>query len=496
MFFGDRTDAGRQLAARLDHLKGRDVLVLGLPRGGVPVAAEVAAALGAPLDVCLVRKLGVPRQPELAMGALGEGGVRVLNERVLRDAGVTERDLAAVEERELRELERRGRRYRGSGPSEPLAGRTVLVVDDGFATGATALAACRVVRAGGAARIVLAVPVAPRGWAARLGGEADETVSVRTPDLFFAIGQFYGDFSQTPDTEVIACLERNRAARGPVARGADDLAVRGRDDVVARRADGPVVRDGEGRTVRGTGGAAVPGGDGPVVRGTGGAGVPGGDGRVVRDGPVARDVRVPFPGGELPGRLVVPEDATGVVLFAHGSGSGRHSPRNRAVAAALNRAGLGTLLFDLLTEAEAADRALVFDAPLLAGRLSGATEWLSRDPAGAGLPLGYFGASTGAAAALWAAGDPASRVAAVVSRGGRPDLAARRLGLVRAPTLLVVGGRDARVVELNRRARSLLRCESELALVPGAGHLFEEPGALEEVAGLATSWFTGHLRDQ
>ncbi|MFJ5098032.1 MULTISPECIES: phosphoribosyltransferase family protein [unclassified Streptomyces] len=451
MFFGDRTDAGRQLAARLDHLKGRDVLVLGLPRGGVPVAAEVADALGAPLDVCLVRKLGVPRQPELAMGALGEGGVRVLNERVLRDAGVTERELAAVEERELRELERRGRRYRGSGPPEPLGGRTVLVVDDGLATGATALAACRVVRAGGAARIVLAVPVAPRDWTARLGGEADETVSVRTPDPFFAIGRFYRDFSQTPDTEVIACLERNRAARGRAARGAD----------------GRTVRDADAA-------AAVPGGGGPVTR----------------------DVRVPFPGGELPGRLVVPEGATGVVLFAHGSGSGRHSPRNRAVAAALNRAGLGTLLFDLLTEAEAADRALVFDAPLLAGRLAGATEWLAGDPAGAGLPLGYFGASTGAAAALWAAGDPASRVAAVVSRGGRPDLAARRLGLVRAPTLLVVGGRDARVVELNRRARSLLRCENGLALVPGAGHLFEEPGALEEVAELATSWFTGHLRDQ
>ncbi|MFB7835001.1 MULTISPECIES: phosphoribosyltransferase family protein [unclassified Streptomyces] len=429
MFFSDRTDAGRQLAARLGHLKGHDVVVLGLPRGGVPVAAEVADALDAPLDICLVRKLGVPQQPELAMGALGEGGVRVVNERVLHEAGVGARDLAAVEEREHVVLDQRARRYRGSRPSVPLEGRTVLVVDDGLATGATALAACRVVRARGAARIVLAVPVAPRGWTARLGGEADETVSVHAPEVFSAIGQFYRDFTQTPDAEVVACLDRIRAAHGPVVQDAD--------------------------------------------------------------------VRIPVADGvALAGRLAVPEGATGIVLFAHGSGSSRHSPRNRAVAGALNRARLGTLLFDLLTEAEAVDRAHVFDTPLLAGRLARATEWLAGRPESEGLPLGYFGASTGAAAALWAAGDPASSVAAVVSRGGRPDLAADHLARVEAPTLLVVGGRDALVLDLNRRAASLLRCESRLEVVEGATHLFEEPGALEEVAELATSWFTGHFRDQ
>ncbi|MFF0479066.1 phosphoribosyltransferase family protein [Streptomyces sp. NPDC004284] len=426
MFFSDRSDAGRQLAARLDHLKGHDVVVLGLPRGGVPVAAEVADALDAPLDICLVRKLGVPYQPELAMGALGEGGVRVLNERVLRETRVSDRDLAAVEEREHTELDQRALRYRGSRTPVPLDGRTVVVVDDGLATGATALAACRVVRARGAARIVLAVPVAPKGWTARLGGEADETVSVHAPELFFAIGQFYRDFSQTPDAEVIACLDRNRAARVPVVRDTD--------------------------------------------------------------------VRIPVDEVTLGGRLAVPEDARGIVLFAHGSGSSRHSPRNRAVAAALNRAGLGTLLFDLLTEAEATDRAHVFDTPLLAGRLAGATEWLAGRPESTGLPLGYFGASTGAAAALWAAGDPASPVGAVVSRGGRPDLAAERLAQVRAPTLLVVGGADALVLDLNRRALALLRCENRLSVVGGAGHLFEEPGALEEVAALATSWFAEHFR--
>ncbi|WP_051804679.1 phosphoribosyltransferase [Streptomyces griseus] len=425
MYFADRTDAGRQLAARLDHLRGAGAVVLGLPRGGVPVAAEVAGALGAPLDVCLVRKLGVPGRPELAMGAVGEGGVRVLNEEIVRVSGVTGGELAAVEERERAVLAERARTYRGGRRAVPLEGRTAVVVDDGIATGATALAACRVVRAAGAARIVLAVPVAPRDWTVRLGGEADETVAVHAPASFAAVGQFYRDFGQTRDAEVVALLDRSRAARDPVVRH--------------------------------------------------------------------EDVRIPAGGPELPGELAVPDGAAGLVLFAHGSGSGRRSPRNRAVAAALNRAGLGTLLFDLLTETEAADRARVFVTPLLAERLARAATWAAGRPGTAALPRGYFGASTGAAAALWAAASPGDDVTAVVSRGGRPDLAGERLGRVRAPTLLIVGGADEPVLDLNRRALELLRCERRLEVVPDAGHLFGEPGALEEVAALAAAWFTGRF---
>ncbi|MBV9011923.1 MAG: phosphoribosyltransferase [Pseudonocardiales bacterium] len=204
--FVDRADAGRQLSERLHHLRGSDVVVLGLPRGGVRVAAEVAAALDAPLDVIMVRKLGVPSQPELAMGAIGEGGVRILLPEVIRRAAVTTEELAAVEDQERAELQRRAQRFRGDRPRIPLAGRSTVVVDDGIATGSTARAACAVVRAQGAARVVLAVPVAPLDWASQGHDEADEVIALVTPRMLWAIGGWYRDFSQDTDEDVVACL--------------------------------------------------------------------------------------------------------------------------------------------------------------------------------------------------------------------------------------------------------------------------------------------------
>ncbi|MEU1403859.1 phosphoribosyltransferase family protein [Streptomyces sp. NPDC005728] len=429
MFFTDRLDAGRRLGARLEYLRGQDVVVLGLPRGGVPVAAAVAEALDAPLDVCLVRKLGVPVQPELGMGAIGEDGVRVINQEVLRDTGVGQADLDRVEAHEREVLAQRAARYRREHALVAVAGRTAVVVDDGVATGSTAKAACLIARARGAARIVLAVPVAPRDFTRRLGGDADELVCLDTPADFFAIGQFYGDFTQVDDEEVTACLRQ-----------------------AARRHD--------------------------LFAGT---------------GPEDREVEVAAGVVRLSGRLTLPAGATGVVVFAHGSGSSRHSPRNRFVAEGLNRAGLGTLLFDLLTEAEERDRNNVFDIALLAERLVDATGWLREEPDVEGLAIGYFGASTGAGAALWAAAEPSARPAAVVSRGGRPDLAGPRLPAVTAPTLLIVGGADPQVLGLNREAQARLRCESRLDVVPGATHLFEEPGTLEQVTELARDWLTDHM---
>jgi pimeloyl-ACP methyl ester carboxylesterase len=203
------------------------------------------------------------------------------------------------------------------------------------------------------------------------------------------------------------------------------------------------------------------------------------------------EVKVGTPG--LDGHLGVPDGARGIVVFAHGSGSGRLSPRNGRVAAALRSAGLATLLLDLLTAAEEADRRNVFDIDLLARRLAMATDWVAGQERTAGLAPGYFGASTGAAAALRAAARPGSPIAAVVSRGGRPDLALDVLPLVRAPTLLLVGSLDGPVIDLNRRAFDALRTEKSLVIVPGAGHLFEEPGTLDEVIRRAVDWFRDHL---
>ena len=409
------------------------MVVLGLPRGGVPVAFEVAKALRAPLDVLVVRKLGVPFQPELAFGAIGEGGVRVINESVVRDTDLSEEEMAAVEAQQRVEVARRSERFRRGHDRIPLAGRVAVIVDDGVATGATAKAACQVARAQGAARVVLAVPIGAADIVARFTGYADEVVCLHTPEFFFAVGQGYRNFAQTSDDEVIALLDRAREGFREVTAGAVD----------------PPVRDEEVR---------------------------------VAAGPVS-----------VAGHLTIPEHAVGIVVFAHGSGSSRHSPRNRYVAQVLNGAGLATLLFDLLTLEEERDRANVFDIDLLARRLVGITGWLASQPDTAALPVGYFGASTGAGAALAAAADPRVKVAAVVSRGGRADLAGESLAKVVAPTLLIVGGRDDVVLEMNRRAQAMMPGECELTVVPGATHLFEEPGALERVAVLARDWFIDHL---
>jgi len=206
---------------------------------------------------------------------------------------------------------------------------------------------------------------------------------------------------------------------------------------------------------------------------------------------------VRVPAGAVTGNLTLPQDSHGIVLFAHGSGSSRHSPRNRYVARVLNEAKLATLLIDLLTPHEevidARTAQLRFDIDLLAERLVDATDWLTHFPDTKDLPIGYFGASTGAAAALAAAAVRPEVVGAIVSRGGRPDLARAALAQVRAPTLLIVGGNDGQVIELNRAALAQLRCEKQLMIVPGATHLFEEPGALDEVARLACDWFQRHL---
>ncbi len=439
--FEDRVDAGRQLGRRLAELRGQDIVVLGLPRGGVPVAFEVAAALDAPLDVIVVRKLGLPYQPELAMGAIGEGGAKVLDEQVLAHSRVGGDELQVVEEHERAALENRLVLFRKGRTRQDLTGRIAVIVDDGIATGSTARVACRVARKQGAARVILAVPVAPAETLANLT-EPDEVVCLATPRQFTAVGYHYRDFSPTDDDEVLRLLDlaAKRVATTPPPFWAS----------AAARADGAAAD-------------------------------------------VNEEVEIPSRAVRIQAQLHLPVPARAVVLFAHGSGSGRHSPRNRYVAGLLQQAGLGTLLLDLLTTAEERSRANVFDIELLARRLSSATDWLSTRADTAACAVGYFGASTGAGAALWAASEPSARISAVVSRGGRPDLAGPRLSAVTAPTLLIVGSLDHEVLELNRRAKAMMRCPNQLAIVQGATHLFEEPGTLAAAAILARDWFVDYL---
>ncbi|MFR9799097.1 phosphoribosyltransferase [Streptomyces sp. MS06] len=415
MRFRDRTDAGRRLAARLEHLRGADPVVLGLPRGGVPVAREVADALGAPLDVLVVRKLGVPWRPELGFGAVGESGVRVLNRSVLAETGLRPAGQAAVEEKERAELDRRVAAYRRGRRPRPVTGRTAVVVDDGVATGATAEAACRIVRGQGAARVVLAVPVGAEEALRRLAGAADEVVCPERAQRLGSVGAWYDDFTQVDDREVTVLLAEagNAAPAAPAA--------------------------------------------------------PAEHGRVV----------VPAGRVRLAARLDVPESAPAVVAFARAADGG---PDGDGAADTFGRAGLGTLVLDLLTEDEQRNRHNVFDIVLLARRLSAATLWLRRRT---GLPVAYFAEGTGAAAALEAAAEPAADVRAIVSVDGRPDLARpAALAHVRAPTLFLTGAEDARLPGMCRLAGDWMDCENGTVVLSGAG---------ASVVESARDWFTGHL---
>lgn len=427
--FRDRRQAGKALGEALRDLRGQDPLVLGLPRGGVPVAYEVALALDAELDVVVSRKLGVPYHPEFGFGAIALHAEYIDMDTVAR-LDLSPGEIEAVKRREHDEMIRRVRLYRGGRPAPRINGRTVIVIDDGVATGGTARAALDGVRREGPAHLAFAAPVGPVDVFEQLSPYADEIIVLRTPDPFGAVGAWYERFGQTTDEEVLALLDAARV----------------------RHAD----RDMS-----------------------------------------AREIEIDVEGGHIAGTLVVPPSALGLVIFAHGSGSSRFSPRNRSVAKVLQQRGLATLLLDLLTpEEERIDERTLqhrFDIDLLATRLLHATSWTRTDASTSDLRIGYFGSSTGGAAALVAAGRAPSGVSAVVSRGGRPDLAGDSLPRVRAPTLLIVGERDTTVLGLNAAAKQRMTIDATVHIVPGATHLFDEPGALEEVSGAAADWFARHL---
>ena len=426
--FIDRTDAGRKLAKALTALGLDRPVIFALPRGGVPVGVEVAKALNAPLDLLLVRKVGAPHNPEVALGAIVEGANRevVINEDVKRLSGADEAYIAAAVAEQRDELERRKKVYLGDRPRLDPRGRTVVIVDDGLATGATMKAALIGLKRSSPERIILALPVAPKLALEEMSELVDDVICLCPATQFRGVGSFYHDFPQLTDAETVALLAQvHTSPQGFLETH-------------------------------------------------------------------KRQVAIPPLG--LTGDLAVPPNPRGIILFAHGSGSSRRSPRNTYVAEKLNTLGFATLLFDLLSPEEGQDRRNVFDIPLLADRVVEASIWITSEPDLEDLPLGLFGASTGAGAALVAAAELKGRVDAVVSRGGRPDLAMAFLAEVASPTLLVVGGLDHDVIRLNKLAFAKLTCTKKIEIVAGAGHLFEEADTLDSAIEHAAQWFKTHLR--
>jgi putative phosphoribosyl transferase len=451
----DRKDAGRRLAERLLRFRGENPVVLGIPRGGVVVAAEIAEMLNAPLDILAVRKIGAPINPEYGLGAVAEGGIRLLDGPRMEELGYSAASLEPVIERELKELERRIRRYREGRSRIELRNRTVILVDDGVATGGTVRVAIQALRALQVSRIVLALGVCPPETYSLLRREADDIVVLAVPRAFYAVGEWYREFEPVEDDEVCEVLRSAALAHHPAPPDPDPIPPRARPGISGRSS--------------------------PTRKAD----------------PDESAVRIPVGKVWLDADFAPPSPGEGIVIFAHGSGSGRKSPRNRQVARILNSRGIGTLLLDLLANSEAHIDELTaeyrFNIPLLTERLLAATDWLALRPEGKGLPLGYFGASTGGAVAMIAAAGRTKEVGAIVLRGARTDLGDSAAARIRCPTLILVGGNDEVIQELNAKTMQLLRCEKKLVIVPGASHLFEEPGTLEQVAKEATDWFELHL---
>lgn len=418
MMFKDRNEAGRRLARMLSiqRTKIPAPLVVALPRGGLPVAAEIARQLHAPLDVLVVCKLGAPDNPEYGIGAVTEGGNAWIDDESVQALRIEQQDIQSLLIKERAQAKRRAQVFRRIRPRSDWRDRNIILVDDGLATGGSAMAAIVELRESGARSIHLAVPVGAPDSLENLRKHVDGIYFLEAPDRFHSVGAWYEDFGQLTDEDALAILEQHE-----ISAHTQEIQLE-----------------------------------------------------------LAAHIT-------LQGSLSLPSHAQGFVIFAHGSGSSRLSPRNQSVAAGLRERGLGTLLFDLLTESESQDPRLVFDIPFLAERLAEATRWAQTDPRTRNLPLGYFGASTGAGAALHAAADASLGISAIVSRGGRPDLTPK-LREVAAPVLLLVGERDREVMKLNRSALHELR-RGELRIIAGATHLFEEPGALEQVTLHAAQWF-------
>jgi putative phosphoribosyl transferase len=440
--YADRAEAGRAVATALgalcDITRHRDVIVLGLPRGGIPVARAVADALGAPLEAIVARKLGVPGLSEVAFGAIAEGRRKVVEDSVWWYLGLPRRVVAPIVDRERRELVRRTRLYRAGAPLPEIRGRTVVLVDDGLASGATLRATALAVRRHRPTRVIAAVPVASSMHCDDVRATVDDLVTAARPEPFGTVSAWYEDFAPVSDAQVLRLLGRSCEAHVVASEGSPDPTEEHEITI-------PVGQDGRGER-----------------------------GRLIGD--------LGLPNGH----------AAGLVILAHGGGSSRNSYRNRYLAGRLRQGGWATLRIDLLLEHEQADDDVTgdarFDIVRIARRLQCATEWAARARVSGGEGIVLFGASTGAAAALVVAATRPDLVSGVASRGGRVDLAGPSLPAVCVPVLMVVGGADLDTLARTRASVPRLPGRTRLAVIRGAGHTFEEPGALGAVGEHVVNW--------
>lgn len=455
--FRDRSEAGKVLARSLgQYATESGVVVLGLARGGIPVARQVADALDATLGVVVSRKIGVPGIEEVALGAIAEGTRRIVTDGVAQHIGVPARLIERLATRERVELERCASLYHAARPLPDLRGCVVVLVDDGVATGVTLRAAARVVRRARPARLVAAVPIASRRGGYEVGADVDELTVVVTPEKFESVSAAYENYAPVSDDDVLELLGR------PTRRASSTVR-----DISDRLGEGLSWADGRPHDRERT--IVIP----------------------VAGGAIVADLGMPPP-GIYASAMQRSGNVRGLVMLAHGDGSNRNSFRNRYIAGRLRLAGYATLRLDLLTRAEqqmgAGGASFGLDVERLATRLAGACEWAAREDVAGAQRTVLIGAGTGAAAALVTAARHPERVRAVVARGGRVDLAARALSRVSAAVLLIVGASDPGSVRRHDDALWELPADAELVKVPRAAQGFDEPGALGFAAEHVVGW--------
>lgn len=446
MPFTDRTDAGRRLVQALTPFDGKNPLIVALPRGGVPVGYEVAKGLGAPLDVLVVARIPAPGPGYPAIGATGPGDVRYLDTALIRELGVSDRQLTSLAAEAAETVEDRSRRFRGTSRPLSVRNRIVILVDDGVTTGATARLAARVLRSLAPKRLLLATPVASAAALALLRDEVDGLISLISPEELGGIDRWYREYPEVTDEDVEGYLHRAH-------EHLEHLAALGQPPAAIRVEPPP-----------------------PMPQ---------------------RAIRIPAGDQILDGLLGIPPDARGLVLFGHSSGSNRYTPRNQRLAERLRAAGLATLLVDLLTPEEATEdirtRGDRDDLELMAERVIAVGDWAAQQANTRMLPVAFYGAHASGALGVLAAGQRPERIHALIARSARMAPVQGALHGTEVPLLLILGQQDAEDRTIHSEALGRMAGPAELVIVPETGPIFEAPEVIEQIAEAVADWCDQHL---